>query len=485
MTIAAAIALGGLVSLFVYFAVAGACQKLNRKPSDFFYADRNISGPHYGNTYTGANITFTSIFMYLCFQATLSGWTVLWATAFWIVGVVLFVVLAPRLESSFLRGQTIHQYLSDTYGSERLMIVTSIVTVVAFIGTIGLEFLGFSLFLRFFGVSESSTFLIGLGLIAIMAAYCVIGGYWATIKTDVYQVLFTLVGVVLLLHFTGILRFLPVMPADTVSMHLQAVRQTFSGRALFEAPALIIGFAVLFIPFQFSVMDMWERCVAAHARIKRIRYYTLIGGVLLGLVFAIPVVMGVIAREMGYGATSSDQALFACIGQFLSPLVVSLVGVMFLASVFSTADTLLLAATNSLVCDLNVLKHGKALTADEIDSSDVTLTKCRRILIGASAATVSVFAISYFLDISDIIIAVFSAQAILGTLVLIGFSLGGRARTMGRGAVRSAAAGLILPIPLVILGKMLGSPDLVNGAPLVSIIVAVVLLFATGKEEVA
>jgi hypothetical protein len=86
--------------------------------------------------------------------------------------------------------------------------------------------------------------------------------------------------------------------------------------------------------------------------------------------------------------------------------------------------------------------------------------------------------------LSEIIIAVFSAQSILGTVILLGLYLKENAKKMSLGAELACLIGLLAPVPIVLLGKYLfNSPDLVNAAPLVSIFIAVVVLFVTPKRK--
>lgn len=478
-----AIGLGCFLSIFLYFIIASRCYSLNITPSDFYYADFNISGPHYGSTYAGANITFTSIFIYLCFQASVSGVTTIWASIFWIISVILFYTLSPKLIESFKKGQTIHQYLGEKYNSKKLIAITSSVTIFAFIGTIGLEFYGFSLFLRFFGLSSKSTFVIGIALIVLMAAYCYVGGFWATIKTDILQVIFTLIGVLYLLNFLGIFNLPFGIDHANYELHRKYLIESFKHDSIFSDPFLILGFLILFIPFQFSVMDMWQRCIATGGDITRIRKYTLGGGLALGFVFLLPVMIGIIGVKAGYINGDPNEILFSSINQITNPYILSLIAVMFLASVFSTADTLLLAASNSIVCDLYQFRNKKVLSAKELDASPVKLEHCKTVTIILAFLTIFIFILANYMKISDIIIAVFSAQSIIGILVLCGFILKDKTKNMTKGAERASLLGLCLPIPIVFIGITLKSPDLVNVAPLISILIALPVLFFSKKCE--
>ncbi len=480
-----AIVLGCSISLCLYFFLSVRCHKLNNSPIDFYYADLNISGPHYGSTYAGANITFTSIFMYLCFQATVSGLSTMWASFFWIISVFLFYILSPNLLDSFKKGQTIHQYLGERYNSKKLVLITSGVTIFAFIGTIGLEFYGFSLFLKFFGLSSKSTISIGITLIILMAAYCFVGGYWATIKTDILQVTCTLIGLLSLLNFLGILNFPLGLGIDQAKFetHWRYLIASFRNDSFFSDPFLIIGFFILFIPFQFSVMDMWQRCIATGGNLNRIRKYTLSGGIILGLIFIVPITIGIVASKAGYVNGVSNEVLFICIKQIANPYTISLISIMFLSSVFSTADTLLLAASNSLICDMNQVVNKKALNAYDLNKSKIKMINCQITTIILAFLTIFIFILANFMKISDIIIAVFSAQSIIGILVICGFILKERAKKMNKGAERAAIIALCLPIPLVSIGIFLKSQDIINIAPLLSIMIALpVLLFSKRIE---
>lgn len=481
ITTPTAIALGFVVSVAVYFVIAARCRDLNEGPAEFFYADLNISGRYFGSTYMGANVALTSIFIFLCAQATTSTWSALWAPIFWAIGVLLFGKLTHRLEHSFKSGRTIHQHLRETYQSPRLQIFTSAVTIFAFIGTIGLEFLGLIWFLSFFGISEPGIQIaIGFGLIVMMSLYMIMGGYWATIKTDFIQVILVIVGCFLLVSpFFPNLGIYPGVPAPNTIVDANKVLDTFSFKALFADPVLIVGFAVLFLPFQFSVMDMWQRCVATGGNINRIRRYIVVVGLILALIFTIPVMLGIFAVEAGLvNEVKPENTLFIIVKTFANPIVIAVIGIMFLASVFSTADTLLLAATNSLVCDLLTFRKGEYLTAGELNASPVTLNKCRLYVVILSLLTIVVVLVSLGpAGLTDIIFAVFAAQSILGVLVLVGLFLPERAKKMGQAAITAAILGLVLPIPIVIIGKVLDEVDLISAAPIISVLIAMIALF--------
>ena len=477
-----AITIGIFLSVCLYFFIALRCQKLNINPSDFFYSDLKISGLHYGNSYAGANITFTSIFIFLCSQATISGWSTIFASIFWAIGVILFVILVDKLEISFQKGQTLHFFLSELYNNPKLQITASIITIFAFTGTIGIEFLGFSWFLKYFGVSTQSTIFIGLVLVIMLAIYTIIGGYWATIKTDFFQVLFTLIGCLLLLSF-----FLPIHPKDANIDHFNNIKvllNSFSIEQLFYDPPLIMGFAILFIPFQFSVMDIWQRGVAAGGDKDKIKKYTLCSGLFLSVVFSLPVILGIFAINSKLVNPAQNDTLFVLVKSLSNPYVISAIGVMFLASIFSTADTLLLAAANSAICDIYSYQNDDSITAHNINNSKIQMSTCFYAVLSLSLISLIIFLVAMLpIGISELIVAVFSAQSIIGVLIIYAILFPNKAQIMGKGALYSSILGLIMPIPLVIIGKLVEDNNIINGAPLLSIIIAVIILFAYPKDK--
>lgn len=476
MSISIVIILTVVFSALIYYLIALRCQKLNKTPFAFFYADGKISGTDFSATFSGANITMTSIFIYFAAQAPASGLSTFTAPLFWILGIILFFWLSPRLKQSFEKGQTIHQYLASAYSSRSLQSVTSIVTIFAFIGTVGLEFVGFSWFLQYFEVSRQSTLMIGIGLIVAMGLYTVVGGYWATIKTDLIQVILTLGGC---LAFLALFVKSPWVSEAIRTDHLTSLKTAIETGSLLQDPAFILGMAVLLIPFQFSVMDMWQRCVATGGSIRHFRRQTLGAGVALGFIFCVPVIIG-----LSQTGNSIDQPLFQAVVNLGEPFLIAVIAAMLLASVFSTADTLLLAAANSAIVDLFAKRHSEELTAKVLDASDVTVMLARISVVVLSVGCLFVFGVAAAgFGLGEIIIGVFGAQAILGFLVLYSILSPEGARQRPRGAVAAAFIGLVLPVPLVVVGKVLQLPDLTNAAPLISISIALLALRLIPREK--
>lgn len=461
------LAIVAIGSAALYLAVAWVTRPSIANLGDFFYAARRIGAGDYAATFAGANITLTSIFVFFASQASSSGYAVLWGPIFWIIGIIIFVALLPRLQGFFANGHTLHQYLSDAYNEPRVRPVASIITVFAFVGTVGLEFLGFIWLLEYFSVSAAPALLLGVVLVAIMAVYSSLGGYWATIRTDWWQVLITVAGVCALLYG---LEISPDSGFDLKSLLLPMEPVP----KLLSDPALLVSFAVLFIPFQFSVMDMWQRCIATGGNLKTIRLPLLVSGVGVGLIFIVPILVGVAARGL---SGHSDLVLFDMVGQIASPVLIGLVGAMFLASVFSTADTLLLAASNSILYDF-WLPRVRNVTPKEYSQSADWISNAQLWVWILAALALSLIGLSELgVPLQNLIFGVFSAQVILGILVIYSIVRPKKASRRTHGALWSAVVGLVLPIPIVIAGSLAGSRSLVASAPVLSTMIALPVLF--------
>ena len=108
----------------------------------YFLAQGQLSTTTVGATYIGANLTFTTIFLLLSQESFKRGWLVLVVPAFWILGTILFVVAYPRLKPHIHEGRTLHQTLGFVFRSNALRKCAAIWTIIAFIGTVALEFYG-------------------------------------------------------------------------------------------------------------------------------------------------------------------------------------------------------------------------------------------------------------------------------------------------------------------------------------------------------
>src|SRR5262249_29938301 len=121
--------------------------------------------------------------------------------ALWIIGTILFVGTYPRLRPYIEKGLTLHQALGATFESRRLQRWASFWTIIAFVGTVGIEFYGGIRLLDWTHLPLLTNYSIVLILVAVVAAFTVTGGLRGVAWADGFLDVVTLVVTVLLAYF--------------------------------------------------------------------------------------------------------------------------------------------------------------------------------------------------------------------------------------------------------------------------------------------
>lgn len=292
------------------------------------------------------------------------------------------------------------------------------------------------------------------------------GGFPAVLATDIFQLILILLAVGALIWFSIII------PWDARTTVKVLNVNNFVASDLLSH----LAYLLLFIPFQFAVMDTWQRCVAAGGDQRVIRPSMLWGGILVGVAFAVPIIIGIsVSDEIVQQNLDSQHALLLALKRIPAGFWYGLVIVAFLASLFSTADTFLLNAAYSLVYDQQVGATDPSHTPESFGKSERLLPNLRFLVAILGVASLAIFWILFYVPLRDFIFAVMSAQAILGFLVLYHFRAGENAKLREPGAVYSIVAGFSAPIIFVLLGVILENKQLIAVAPVISIILALII----------
>ena len=217
----------------------------------YYLANASMPGTNVAATYFGANLTFTTIFLILSYEGYHRGPVAFSVPVFWFLGSVLFTAFYPRIKIYLIKGMTLHQALGEAYCSKSLQRWASLWTIMAFVGTVGLEFYGGVLLLQWAGASSVTATTIGIGFAFICTAMTVTGGFRGLAAADIALDLFAFAAAVILFVWAAKPAWLavsaePVLPLPTLS----------------DSIIFVAGMGVIFLPFQFCVLDSWQRCAA-------------------------------------------------------------------------------------------------------------------------------------------------------------------------------------------------------------------------------
>ena len=370
----------------------------------YFLANSTLSNTNAGAAYVGANLTFTAIFLLLSEEAYKRGAIVFCVPLFWVVGTIATHVLYPRLRKFFKTGTTLHQALGEVFGSMGLQQWAAIWTIVAFIGTIGLEFYGGIRLLEWANLPFLRAESLALLLAFLVGAFTVMGGFRGIAVADRFldAVMFLALGVLLFFLF-----------------QVGAQSNTHDWSAALRGPnqigdnvLFLVGMAILFIPFQLCLLDTWQRFGSAEGNKEMPPKWLLIGGFALAFAYCVPILIGIFVRAELLLAHGTDHPLKVFLDT--AHLPAGLIGIVFagfLAAIFSTADELLNCCALSWLFDWAKIPRSDPGRTEANEKQIVLSGQCYTSIFAVIAGLVAACA-AHGRGISDLAIAIFSGQVL-------------------------------------------------------------------------
>jgi len=355
------IALVSGITFVAYFIVAWRLRNSFTSVEDYFNYSRQMPENLFSDTFLATNVTFASIYLVITATTFERGNLTLWILIAWIVGLLLFRKLFPRATNFLEKGHTLHEFLGNTYQSDMLRKLASICTIIVFTGTLGIEFWGVMMILNGLGLTNSLT----RGFVAIFIAlvtslYTMLGGFKAAVHTDHLQkYLILIMGFLLALLSFGAFGSLAGFSG---AQRINILNDLFNLKNLFSDPLFSISIFIMFVPFNFCVMDMWQRCTAT-TKLVRNSAIKSVGSLKTMLTFAfafgVPIIVGLAARQVS--PKLSPASGMSILPNFISSLSVesalqigvnALIYAGFFAALASTADTLLINISYTFVYDI-------------------------------------------------------------------------------------------------------------------------------------
>jgi Na+/proline symporter len=433
----------------------------------YYLALGQLSTGSVAAAYIGTNLTFTSVFLILSEESFKRGYVVLFIPAFWILGSILLTSLYKRIAPHIAQERTLHQSLGEVFQSKLLRKWAAIWTLVAFLGTVGLEFYGGIILIQWTGVSVLTSVTIALCIAFVVSVFTISGGLRGVAVADIFLDLMTLGATGILFYF--------LVSAPTVA-HSNMTVGAPELPNLTDQIIFVISAMCLFLPFQFCTLDTWQRFLAWRNSNKNPRLWILSGGILIGLVFAVPIVLGSAARSF----VGTDQASEHVLGNVIGYLNIGagFIGVCFAglaAAVLSTADELLNCCSMTLFADIWGIRF-QAKRSREDEKALWNSGKLYTAVFAILAAAIALLALAFGRKITEMALAVFSAQvSFLWPLLVLMFtpSLGPK---LSRHAVWSMAAASLTAFFAVFYGWVSNDNLAVDGAPIAAFLVSGLVL---------
>jgi len=473
------------LTLVAYFYRGWSLRHSFSSIEDFFNYSRSIPPRLFSDTFIATNVTFTSIFLVVAATSYERGNLTLWIIIAWILGLLLFRKVFPKISPFFDHGHTLHEFLGQRYNSQALRRLASISTIIVFLGTLGIEFWGVVILLKGLGlVGSLAPFALAIGVALLTAVYTALGGFKAAVHTDRWQ-LWLIVALTVIMYLV-VFNVGGVLPSVDKPARIALLASVVNPSTLFSDIVFAIAMLILFVPFNFCVMDMWQRCTATQGE-DRLRAIRSVGSwktcVTFAVIFLVPILVGLSARTVMSGASFSNNILV--FPEFLKQIagppwlripMLCVIYTGFFAALMSTADTLLINSVYSFMYD--VLGPIRRINFGALDKT------AHRRTIAVFRFWVLVFAllavplIFIGLTVYQLVLAVFSSQIVLFIPIIYAIYRPQHAPARSRGACWSVVTGFLAAVICVNIGRLVDNPIVVDGTPVFAFVVSALVFFS-------
>ncbi len=311
------------------------------------------------------------------------------------------IFLAPRIKEfgDKYKAYTLPDFLAHVFGP-RVRDISAIVILVTFALYLALQILAFGLFVSTFtGFNPNTATIIAA---AITIIYTAVGGIRADMRTDVFQF-----GMMILLMII----FLPAILNEAGTVRIFSLPEHFlTGRDF--APPYVWIFALFFLGASvIASPDLWVRAYAGKDS-RAVRNSMAISSVMVFLFMTMAVLLG-IAGKVLLPETDSNLIIPELLSHYIPTGLFGIVMAGFLATIMSSADTVLLVLSMTVVRDF----YQKQINPG---ASDEVLLKLSRKLIIAFGIIGLIVALVVF-NIAHLSIHAVSFYACLIPVIFAGF----------------------------------------------------------------
>jgi solute:Na+ symporter, SSS family len=300
----------------------------------------------------------------------------------YLVGSVVVGLLAPSLRR-YMSGRnlrTLFGLFDSLYPSTRMSSVSNLfmgATFVVFLLMLSVQFIAMISFLSYYStIHFNILLLVGATSFAVLSTfiYSLVGGFKRDVYTDVVQVLFIVLGLVIvmlkMLNVGSLQAKLSSLPFDVFKLGAGDT-VLFIGALLFVAPTFLVRF------------DLWQRIIAAKSD-SHARSAFILSGIFSFIFFIAFGLLGLYARTAGL--VNSEFVGLGVISKLVTGWQHGLAMAAFFAAVISSADTFLGVAGLALA-------KGVVYRKNELEAAtegEVSVKKLRLVTLGAGLASILV-----------------------------------------------------------------------------------------------
>lgn len=254
------------------------------------------------------------------------------------------------------KAYTLPDFLEYRY-DKRVRVAGTIVNLITYGLWLALQILGFGIFVSAIGGIPPFWAMLAGGFIVI--SYTTIGGLRADIRTDVFQFL-----IMLSLIFV----FLPIIIIKSGGLKvITTLPTTFLTGSEF-APIYVFIFGFLFFgATNLASSDLWQRAYAGDTP-KNVRWAMNISSIIVFLFLIMGTLFGVYGKAL-VPDTDSNMVVPELLKKYLAPGIFGLVLAGFFAAIMSSADTVLLIMSMTIIHDLYHKSFGKSISHETLKAS--------------------------------------------------------------------------------------------------------------------
>lgn len=379
-----------LVALkFICFGVSRRKVKRNESKEEYYLGGRSISLFPLAMTLVGAVLGGGSV-LGSAEEAFKFGWSFLLYPLGFCLGFLL-VGTGSGKKLRKLKISTVAQIFEVVYRSVVLKRLASLLSI-------------FSLFLILVvQIVASKKFLIAIGfqnpllfcsLWAVIFFHTVSGGFKAVVSSHVIQTVFFII--ILFTALFCVTTFNPTVFSKSLSVG-------FSKSTEIDITKML-GWFLMPIFFFLISQDIGQRCFAAKSH-KVVVGASLIAGVCMLVVMAIPVFFGNVATALNLLPKNGASILMTVLSRTTNPIITALVGSGFVAAVSSSAESLINATSSNVFNDFNLEKYLKRF--DLAKGISLVISIAALVVAWMSNNIIDIVIVSYELLICTLFVSVF------------------------------------------------------------------------------
>jgi solute:Na+ symporter, SSS family len=316
------------------------------------------------------------------YQAYFIGfWGLLYTIGLSLGFIVLGCGLAARIQN--LQIATTAEIFQTYYGSVRLRMIASIISIVSLLGILIAQMVASKALFVGLGILDPYIF---LSCWLFIIAYTMLGGLESIIRVDMVQILFIVATFIVTCKW--------IVPVKIVK-YLTPVKLAYIQHRLFKTSIDIYEILpTVFIPLLFSLItqNIGQKFLASKTKATA-TIASFFAALFLIIVSCIPIYFGIMAKIQGIEISDDTNPCVSLLAKLCPPWLFVIIICAILAAIMSTASSLLCAINSNIVQDFTSYLHFK--------HKKLWITKSIALLVGLSALIASFFVYGDIIEILE------------------------------------------------------------------------------------